>query len=71
MSIVAGVVIGGTSPAGGEGKITGTVVGTLIIVVMSNALALLGLNWYVINTIKGLLLVCVAFVDAAKRNAKR
>ena len=38
---------------------------------MSNALALLGLNWYVINTIKGLLLVCVAFVDAAKRNAKR
>ena len=71
MDIVAGVVIGGTSPAGGEGKITGTVVGTLIIVVMSNALALLGLNWYVINTIKGLLLVCVAFVDAAKRNAKR
>lgn len=67
MDIVSAVIIGGTSSFGGEGKITGTVVGTLLIVVMTSALSLLGLSWYVINAIKGLILLGVAFVDAAKR----
>ena len=70
MDIVSAVVIGGTSTFGGSGTITGTVVGALLITVMSSSLSLMGLNWYTISTIKGFILLAVALIDAAKRIAK-
>ena len=46
LTVIAGVVIGGTSLFGGEGGIFGTVVGILLIGVLSNGLTLLNVNPY-------------------------
>jgi ribose/xylose/arabinose/galactoside ABC-type transport system permease subunit len=69
MDIIAPVIIGGTSVFGGVGKISGTIIGTVLIVVMGNSLSLIGFNWYVINTIKGGILLVVALLDVKRRIA--
>ena len=40
--VIAAVVVGGTSLAGGEGKITGTLIGALILAVIQNGMNLPG-----------------------------
>ena len=44
LDAIAAVVLGGTKLAGGKGKITGTIIGALIIGVLSNALNLLNVS---------------------------
>lgn len=44
MDAIAAVVVGGTSMAGGSGKIGGTIIGGLIIGVLNNGLNLLNVN---------------------------
>ncbi len=67
LDIVAAVIIGGTSISGGKGSIIGTVLGGLFIVVINNSLKLLGVEWYVINVFKGVLIISVAFLDILRR----
>jgi ribose/xylose/arabinose/galactoside ABC-type transport system permease subunit len=67
LDIVAAVIIGGTSIAGGEGSILGTLIGAVFIIVLNNSLKLLGVQWYVINICKGVLVLVVAFLDVVKR----
>lgn len=43
MSVIAAVVLGGGSIMGGEGTISGAVLGVLLIVILSNSLTLLGI----------------------------
>jgi ribose/xylose/arabinose/galactoside ABC-type transport system permease subunit len=62
------VVIGGTSLLGGEGRIIGTVIGTLIIVSMRNGLNLLGISpdWQLIGI--GVIIVLAILFDYFGRN---
>ncbi|WVJ73472.1 hypothetical protein FLP41_07890 [Paracoccus marcusii] len=53
LDAIAAVVIGGTSLAGGVGRVTGTVIGALLIGVMNNGLDLLGVESYYQQVIKG------------------
>ena len=69
LDIVAAVIIGGTSIAGGEGNMMGTMVGAIFIIVLNNSLNLLGLDWYVINMCKGALVLVVAFLDVIRRGS--
>lgn len=64
MTVVAGVVIGGTSLAGGKGSALKTLWGMLVIGVLFNALMILGMqaNWQ--NVLKGAILIAVVAVDA-------
>lgn len=57
MDVIAGVVIGGTSQAGGKGTIVGTVIGIFIFGVIENGLNILGLPTYFKLLIKGLVIV--------------
>ncbi len=43
---IAAVVIGGTSLAGGKGRLWGTIVGIMIMQVLSTGLDMLGVNTY-------------------------
>jgi ribose/xylose/arabinose/galactoside ABC-type transport system permease subunit len=70
MDIVAAVVIGGTSITGGMGSILGTVTGAALIVVLNNSLNLLGIEWYVINVVKGAMILVVALLGVL-RTAER
>jgi ribose transport system permease protein len=66
MDVVAAVVVGGTSVAGGEGGIMGTVVGAVLIVVLNNSLNLLGAEWYTINICKGVLILAACMMSSLR-----
>jgi inositol transport system permease protein len=62
--------IGGTSLAGGRGGVGGTIVGALLIGVLSNGLVMIGVNSYFQQIIMGLIIVFAVALDAfAKRRA--
>jgi ribose transport system permease protein len=65
MTVVAAVVIGGTSLTGGKGSALKTLWGMLVIGVLFNALMILGVqaNWQ--NVLKGAILIAVVAVDAS------
>ena len=63
LTAVCSVVLGGGSLAGGRGNAFNTLVGIIIISLMTNAFNLLGVNPYVQNTIKGLVVVIVVVAD--------
>ncbi|GGG22959.1 ABC transporter permease [Paenibacillus abyssi] len=63
LDAIAAVVIGGTSLAGGRGRIVGTVVGVLIIGIMNNGLDLLNVSSYYQQIIKGAIIVLAVLLD--------
>lgn len=67
LDAIAAVVIGGTSLSGGVGRITGTLIGALIIGVMNNGLDLMGIQSYYQQVLKGALIVGAVMLDQ-KRN---
>jgi ribose transport system permease protein len=63
LDAIAAVILGGTSFVGGVGSIVGTLVGALIIAVLTNGLVLLGVSdvWQYI--IKGLVIIGAVALD--------
>ena len=72
LTVIASVVIGGTSLFGGIGTIFGTVIGTLLIGVLLNGLVLNNVSSYIQQIIIGVIIVlAVAFDTFAKSRRKR
>lgn len=57
IDVIAAVVVGGTALSGGKGNIWGTVIGVLLMGIISNALNILGVNPYWQYIMKGALIV--------------
>ncbi|CUP81647.1 ribose ABC transporter [Clostridium baratii] len=68
LDAIAAVVIGGTSLAGGEGKISGTIVGALIIGVLNNGLNLMNVSPFYQSIVKGLVILIAVLLDKKSRN---
>lgn len=68
---IAAVVVGGTSLAGGEGRIFGTLMGVLIIAVVQNAMNLMGITPYPQQVVLGFILLGVVLFDTVKRKGWR
>lgn len=66
--VIAAVVVGGTSLAGGEGKIFGTLVGALIIAVIQNGMNLTGVESYTQKVVLGLVILAAVLLDRLKRS---
>lgn len=66
MDAIAAVVVGGTSMAGGSGKIGGTIIGGLIIGVLNNGLNLLNVNSFWQYVVKGAVILLAVFIDYLK-----
>ncbi len=66
LDIIAAVVIGGTSLSGGEGRLSGTIIGALIITVLNNGLTLLSINPYLQGLIIGAVILAAVFIDKRK-----
>jgi ribose/xylose/arabinose/galactoside ABC-type transport system permease subunit len=72
LTVIASVVIGGTSLFGGVGTIFGTVIGTILIGVLLNGLVLLNVSSYIQQIIIGVIIVlAVAFDTFAKSRRRR
>ena len=63
LDAIAAVVLGGTSLAGGIGRITGTFLGVIIIGVLANALNLLDVSSYYQLMIKAAVILAAVFID--------
>ena len=70
LDAIAACFIGGASTTGGVGRVTGAMIGALIMAVMSNGMQLMGLDQSFQQIVKGLvLLLAVAFDIFNKRRA--
>jgi ribose/xylose/arabinose/galactoside ABC-type transport system permease subunit len=63
LRVIAAVVIGGASLAGGEGSIRGTLVGALIMTVVDNGCTKLGLENWVQEIVTGAIIVTAVALD--------
>jgi ribose transport system permease protein len=71
MTVIAAVVIGGTSTFGGIGTIFGTVIGVLFTNMLSNAMTILKISLYWQTLVIGLILVFAVAVDGYKRSKSK
>lgn len=63
MDAIAAVVVGGTSMAGGSGKLGGTIIGGLIIGILNNGLNLMNVNSFWQYVVKGTVILLAVYVD--------
>jgi len=70
LDAIAASVIGGSSLAGGVGRITGTVVGTLILGVMTSGFTFLRLDAYYQEIIKGIVIVGAVVADQHRQRRR-
>jgi ribose transport system permease protein len=62
LDAIGAVVVGGTPLTGGQGSVLRTVLGCLIMVILSNGMDMIGLDPYIQNIAKGFVLVAAVFV---------
>jgi len=63
LSVIAAVVIGGASITGGSGSMLGTVLGVLLLAMISVALPILGISGFWQNAIYGAIIIIALVVD--------
>jgi simple sugar transport system permease protein len=61
-AVITAVIVGGASLSGGRGSMTGTLLGGLFIVVLSNAMVLLGVNSYAQDIANGVVVLLAVLV---------
>jgi inositol transport system permease protein len=71
LDAIAAAVIGGTSLAGGVGRITGTVIGTVILGVMTSGFTFLGIDAYYQDIVKGGIIVAAVAADQYRQRRRR
>ncbi len=71
LQVIAAVVIGGTNLFGGEGKVSGTVIGMLVIGVLANGLSIVGVSEFWQRVVNGLIIIAVVALDQWRRRAAR
>ena len=71
LTVIASVVIGGTSLFGGSGTIFGTVVGTILIGVLLNGLVLMNVSSYIQQIVIGVIIVLAVAFDTFAKSRRR
>nr|WP_218827835.1 sugar ABC transporter permease [Paenibacillus rigui] len=70
MDAIAACVIGGTSLMGGSGKVSGAILGALVMTSLDNGMSLMGLESFWQYLVKGSILVFAVWLDISNRNKK-
>jgi len=66
MDVIAAVILGGTSLAGGEGTIQGVLIGAALMGVLRNAFVLLGISAYLQIVTIGVVIIGAVAIDSVK-----
>jgi putative multiple sugar transport system permease protein len=68
LDVIAACFIGGASASGGVGKVTGAVIGALIMGVLNQGMSILGYQTDSQKMIKGAVLLAAVFIDVYNKN---
>jgi ribose transport system permease protein len=68
MNAILAVVVGGTALTGGRGGVLRTVFGTILVILLSNCMNLLGVSVYMQFIMKGAILVAAIWLDHLKQH---
>jgi ribose/xylose/arabinose/galactoside ABC-type transport system permease subunit len=68
--VIVAVILGGTSLAGGEGRIAGTIVGALIVGFLGNGLNLIGVEPFWQYVAQGVALIAAVILDRLARHER-
>jgi simple sugar transport system permease protein len=63
LQVIAAVVVGGTNLFGGEGRIIGTVIGTLLLASIANGLVLMDVSPFYLQIIEGLIILLAIWLN--------
>ena len=66
MDVVTAVILGGISLSGGKGRIEGTLIGVLILAVLSNGMVLTSVQGYYQMLVKGVVILLAVYVDSLR-----
>jgi len=69
--VIAAVIIGGTSLAGGEGSIFGTFLGVLFIGLLSNGMVLLGITPFAQEVVRGLTILFAVLISVWQKPIRK
>jgi ribose transport system permease protein len=69
LSVIAGVVIGGTSLFGGYGSILGSIIGVFIPATLQNGFVIIGVQPFWQQVVVGTVLIAAVYVDQQRRSA--
>ncbi len=70
LNAIAAAVLGGTSMAGGRGRIGGTIIGAFVIGVLSDGLVMMGVSSFWQTVIKGLVIIAAVVIDQAQQRVQ-
>lgn len=70
LDVIAAVVIGGASLAGGRGTVINTMIGVLILSIISNLMNLMNISGYNQQVVKGVIIIAAVMLESIKSRAK-
>ncbi len=71
LDAIAAAVIGGSSLMGGVGRITGTLIGAVILGLIKSGFTFVGVDAYIQDIIKGMIIVAAVSIDMHRNRKKR
>jgi ribose/xylose/arabinose/galactoside ABC-type transport system permease subunit len=66
LDAIAATVIGGTSLSGGRGRLWGTILGALMLGIVSNGLDLLNVSSFYQQIVKGIIILGAILIDSKR-----
>jgi ribose transport system permease protein len=70
LNVIAAVILGGTRLTGGEGTVSGTVLGVLILGVLANGLVLLDVNTFWQDVVRGSVIILAVAIDEYRKRSE-
>ena len=70
LSVISGVILGGTSLGGGEGTLIGTLIGVLILRIINNGIIILRWNQDLQIVISGIVIIVAVYIDNKRKVAR-
>lgn len=67
MEVIASVILGGVSLEGGVGKISGAIIGILILSILSNILILLNISSFYHEVARGIVIILAVYLDGRRK----